>query len=257
MTERVSISEDMAAKVLFAADRTCCICRVEKKVQIHHIDGDPSNNDFNNLAVICLHCHSEAHSTGGFVRRLTPDLVRLYNNSWRAIVKLKLNPMQDPTGRREYASEVFLEASLDCHSWKVFYMALYSVKTPPGRNFIDIWDLLIEITDHNYSPKLYQYFEPLFNIGLEDVKRRFDRLVQLYPDILPYDFRTVLLRAYRQLDTERRGYSYLPKILDNLTQKQQDGFFNVRFRSVLKILRDVDRDADTRRKAIITEDSTT
>ncbi len=257
MTERVSIPDDDGAKVLFASDRTCCVCRTEKKVQIHHIDGDPSNNDFDNLAVICLHCHSEAYSTGGFVRRLTPDLIRLYNTSWRAIVQLKFNPAQDPTGKREYASEVFLEASLDCHSWKVLYMALYRVESPPGQSFEDVWDMLIETMDHKYSPESYGHFKPLFRTGLEDVKRRFDRLVQLYPDILPYDFRTVLLRAHRELDTEQRAYPYLPQILTGLTQEQCDNSFSMQFREVFRVLRDVARDADSRRKAIVAEEGNT
>jgi 5-methylcytosine-specific restriction endonuclease McrA len=72
--ERIAISDTLAAEVMFASDRTCCVCRTEKqKVQIHHIDEDPANNSFDNLAVICLHCHSDAHSTGAFVRNVTPS----------------------------------------------------------------------------------------------------------------------------------------------------------------------------------------
>jgi len=93
------------------------VCRLEKhKVQIHHIDEDPANNAWDNLAVICLHCHSEAHTNGAFVRNLTPELVRLYNTSWRSIVSLRLNPTRDPSGQKEFTSEVYLEVSLDCHS---------------------------------------------------------------------------------------------------------------------------------------------
>ena len=55
--QRVSIPNDLAAEVMFASDRTCCVCRLEKhKVQIHHIDENPTNNNYDNLAVICLHC---------------------------------------------------------------------------------------------------------------------------------------------------------------------------------------------------------
>src|SRR5262245_23175786 len=94
--DRVPIQDDLAAEVMFASDRTCCVCRLEKhKVQIHHIDEDPSNNTFGNLTVICLHCHSDAHTTGAFVRNLTPELLRLYNSSWRGIVKLRLRPPEE------------------------------------------------------------------------------------------------------------------------------------------------------------------
>jgi hypothetical protein len=194
---------------MFASDRTCCVCRLEKhKVQIHHIDSDPSNNAFDNLAVICLHCHSDAHSTGAFVRNLTPELIRLYNSSWREMVKLRLTPQVDPTGSKEFLSEVFLEASLDCHSWKLFYMSLYRFDFPDvGANqFIDVWDPMSELWRHNYSLEIYNHFRPLFDLGLLDVQRRFDRLIQLFPDALPFEFRTLLLRSHRQLNTERVAY---------------------------------------------------
>lgn len=47
-------------EILFLADHTCCICRTkDKDVQMHHIDGDNSNNTAFNLAVVCLDCHSK------------------------------------------------------------------------------------------------------------------------------------------------------------------------------------------------------
>jgi hypothetical protein len=43
--ERVEIPAEIAARVLFLSDRTCCVCRVIRKpVQIHHMDEDPSNS---------------------------------------------------------------------------------------------------------------------------------------------------------------------------------------------------------------------
>ncbi len=89
----MTIPEQLATKVIFASDRTCCVCRLEKhKIQIHHIDGNPKNNVFDNLAVICVHCHIEAHSKAQFVRSLTPDLIRFYNSSWRQIVSHRISP---------------------------------------------------------------------------------------------------------------------------------------------------------------------
>ncbi len=43
--DHTPIPDAIAAAVLFASDRTCCVCRVKgKPVQIHHLDEDPSNN---------------------------------------------------------------------------------------------------------------------------------------------------------------------------------------------------------------------
>jgi len=94
------IPTDTAAKVLFLHDRTCCVCRKEeKKVQIHHIDEDPSNNSENNLAVLCFECHTETMIKGGFHRKLDGDQIILYRNDWLNIVtrKRSLEEIKDRT----------------------------------------------------------------------------------------------------------------------------------------------------------------
>jgi len=45
MKQRIEIPQEVAARVLFLSDRTCCVCRIPRKaIQIHHIDDDPSNS---------------------------------------------------------------------------------------------------------------------------------------------------------------------------------------------------------------------
>jgi hypothetical protein len=74
--KRVPIPKVDAARVLFESDRTCCVCRASgKKVQIHHIDDDPSNNSFTNLAILCLECHGDTQTSGGFGRHLEAEQV--------------------------------------------------------------------------------------------------------------------------------------------------------------------------------------
>lgn len=80
---RGPIPTDVSAEVLFSADRTCCKCRVHgKRVQIHHIDENPSNNDLLNLAVLCFDCHDETLLAGGFGRRLDAAQVRQFRDDW-------------------------------------------------------------------------------------------------------------------------------------------------------------------------------
>ena len=76
-----------AAKVLFASDRTCCVCRKRgKPVQIHHIDEVNANHDSANLAVLCLDCHTDTQIRGGFHRKRDAEQVVLYRNDWVAMV---------------------------------------------------------------------------------------------------------------------------------------------------------------------------
>jgi len=73
---------------MFASDSTCCVCRERgKAVQVHHVDEDPSNNRFANLAVLCLECHNQTQLSGGFGRRLNADLMIKYREEWLAHVE--------------------------------------------------------------------------------------------------------------------------------------------------------------------------
>jgi hypothetical protein len=81
--DRTAIPGDIADDVLFKADRTCCICRTGRtRLQIHHIDNDPTNHDPANLAVLCLNCHGETEVKGAFGRSLTPGQVTKYRDDW-------------------------------------------------------------------------------------------------------------------------------------------------------------------------------
>jgi hypothetical protein len=82
-----NIPPDVAAKVQFLSNRTCCVCRRQgKPVQIHHIDSNPANNDIDNLAVLCLDCHMQTLISGGFSRKLDANQVRLYRDDWLNVV---------------------------------------------------------------------------------------------------------------------------------------------------------------------------
>lgn len=91
--KRDSIPFETAAKVLFLSDRMCCVCRTPSKpVQIHHLDENPKNNKFENLAVLCFDCHRETQIKGGFDRKLNAEQIILYRDNWYEIVELKRVP---------------------------------------------------------------------------------------------------------------------------------------------------------------------
>ena len=49
----------------FGPDATCVACGGTRRLQRHHVDGDPGNNAPENVAVLCQDCHTEAHVANG------------------------------------------------------------------------------------------------------------------------------------------------------------------------------------------------
>lgn len=63
---RESIPQSLRTKLLLKCRGKCEICGLDfdsdgVKPQIHHKDGDPSNNRLSNLIVVCPNCHSKLH----------------------------------------------------------------------------------------------------------------------------------------------------------------------------------------------------
>ncbi len=84
--DRVQIPHEISQLVLVRSRHTCCICR-KVQGQIHHIDKNPSNNDFDNLAVLCVYCHQNVHSQVPFQRGFKPEHIKQYRNEWIVVVK--------------------------------------------------------------------------------------------------------------------------------------------------------------------------
>jgi hypothetical protein len=83
MGSRLRIPQDISDRLMYLNRHTCCICHTSRKhVQIHHIDGNNSNNVPYNLAVLCLDCHSLVTGDGGLGRSYTPGEVSLYKSEW-------------------------------------------------------------------------------------------------------------------------------------------------------------------------------
>lgn len=82
LPERVSPSAKVAARLLYEADHTCCICRKKHfDVQIHHFCGR-NNASPANLIVLCLNCHSDVGKKGGLGRVYSAEELKKYKHSW-------------------------------------------------------------------------------------------------------------------------------------------------------------------------------
>ncbi|MBW5466282.1 hypothetical protein GPJ61_00140 [Brevibacillus formosus] len=146
---RIEIPKDLAAKVMFLSDRTCCVCRSRNKpVQIHHIDENPANNDINNLAVLCLDCHNETMIKGGFGRKLNSDQVILYRNDWLEVVKKRrantvLEDAQNHAMRNDSKFIEYVTSSIEIYREKEEYPTLAILYNSIGN--IELRDKYIEI----------------------------------------------------------------------------------------------------------------
>jgi 5-methylcytosine-specific restriction endonuclease McrA len=71
---RTRLSKTLEKRVFQEASSRCALCPESEVVslQIHHIDGDPSNNAFENLILVCASCHTKI--TAGII---SEEAVRL------------------------------------------------------------------------------------------------------------------------------------------------------------------------------------
>lgn len=82
---RTNVPTDKAAQLLFHNRHQCCVCHEPRKaVHIHHIDEDSGNNDWDNLAVLCLDHHSDVTGSQGFGRNYSQEEILLFKQHWEA-----------------------------------------------------------------------------------------------------------------------------------------------------------------------------
>jgi hypothetical protein len=211
MITRKALSKDLAQKVEFASDRTCCICRIPgKRIQIAHIDDNPANNDFDNLAVLCLECHDEAHRKGGLARSLTPGVVKLYNQSWRELVRIRLLPQDDFRKLCEYQHEVMLEISLVCQEWAHTYLTHTKgtmIFLEPKEN--QTLSYLEKNCSYTHSKGTWERLHPLANEFLKPTVDRLEKILLLHSQVIPVGMKTQLLRNLRWLSNFPTTYNFM------------------------------------------------
>lgn len=78
---RPAIPASIEREVLLANRHACCVCQ-KPRVQLHHIDSNPSNNVAENIAALCLPHHDMATMTVGLTKKLKPEEVRTYKAQW-------------------------------------------------------------------------------------------------------------------------------------------------------------------------------
>lgn len=76
--KRLSVPQKLKDKILVEFNHSCVCCGAPYH-EVHHIDGDPSNNAEDNLIVLCPNCHQvRVH---GKSIKITPEQLRLYKKT--------------------------------------------------------------------------------------------------------------------------------------------------------------------------------
>jgi hypothetical protein len=79
----IPIPKEVAAELHYLSNATCCVCNKERfSTQIHHIDGNPNNHVLENLALLCVQCHSDAHAHVPFARALSTEAIKKHREEW-------------------------------------------------------------------------------------------------------------------------------------------------------------------------------
>ncbi len=111
---RKKISAETEAEVIFRSNRLCCVDQ-KRGDHIHHIDGNRSNSNIDNLALLCFDCHNEASIKGNLRKKLSPKTILKYRelhykiiqNQRAVFIKKLSHPIQKLT------SEDLLNAAKD------------------------------------------------------------------------------------------------------------------------------------------------
>ncbi len=201
---RVDIPAELAAQVLFHSDRTCCVCRTKgKATQIHHIDDNPSNNVFENLAVLCFDCHTETQVRGGFHRKLDGEQVVLYRDDWlNTVAKMRATDLNRLQGIE--AEDVAIELELATSLAEIYR----------GREEYELLALhYLSVGNNDLRDK---YIDLAIQQGIDDDSLIFFRSEQGRLDLVPQE---VINRLIYQLESRANWFS-LGRLYVRLEQPQ-------------------------------------
>jgi len=103
MGNRKSIPKETETRVLTSSARRCALCfglnndLQEKKEQVAHLDQDPSNSDFDNLAWLCFNHHDAYDGKTRQSKNYTIGEVKTYRN--KLYEEIDRNPPRETTNQ--------------------------------------------------------------------------------------------------------------------------------------------------------------
>lgn len=83
---RKKVPTAVESEVMFLSNLKCCIDN-KKGDHIHHIDGNNSNNNIENLALLCFDCHNLATIKGSLSKKLSPKAIKKFREHHYQVIK--------------------------------------------------------------------------------------------------------------------------------------------------------------------------
>ena len=117
-------------KVLYESRMTCCVCRDRSQgIIVHHICefSNSRSHAEENLVVLCLNHHGEAHTKRELQLNLTPERLREFKVRWLEDVK-QYDSRETLSAKSEYSYEDINQISEAVHHSISFYASLNTPK---------------------------------------------------------------------------------------------------------------------------------
>lgn len=77
MANRIKLPASIESQIMFESHCMCCVCQ-KRGDHIHHLDGNNSNNIFDNLILLCFDHHDQASVVGSLSKKLSKDTLKKY-----------------------------------------------------------------------------------------------------------------------------------------------------------------------------------
>ena len=97
---RPPVPKRLQQKLLYDSQYVCAVCQSDG-CHIHHIDQDHSNNAEDNLIVLCVSHHNEAHTKRDHSKNLDSSALRDAKQKWNAAVQAKRERTATVFGQKE------------------------------------------------------------------------------------------------------------------------------------------------------------
>jgi len=88
MPKRQTLPQKVQVEILYNSAFACAVCQ-SKGDHIHHIDQNNSNNDSDNLILLCQGPHDEAHTKRDLSKNLTPQRLKIFRKKWYLTIEEK------------------------------------------------------------------------------------------------------------------------------------------------------------------------